>query len=130
MKRLISAKLSSLILMVLNILLLGLHLLILLGIVPYAFVWGGQIHGSSLILFEAAAILITALFLFLVALKAGYIGHGRFRRTTTIGIWVMFAYLLLNTAGNLASQASIETLIFTPVTVIMALLVLRLALER
>jgi hypothetical protein len=45
-------------------------------------------------------------------------------------LWIIFAYLLLNTAGNLASSSSLEKLLFTPITIVAALLVLRLAVGR
>jgi hypothetical protein len=41
------------------------------------------------------------------------------------GIWITFVYMLLYTVGNLASGVTAEKLIFTPVTMMMALLVFR-----
>ena len=42
----------------------------------------------------------------------------------------MFAYFLLNIAGNLASSSGAERAIFTPLSVVLAALVLRLAWEK
>lgn len=131
MKKRISARLSSILLIICNMIMLGLHILILLGIVPYEFVWGGQINSSaSLIFYESIAIIVTILFIFIVSLKAGYLLAGKLKRTANVAIWVMFGYLLLNTIGNLASGVTAEKMIFTPITILMTLLVFRLAIER
>jgi hypothetical protein len=47
-----------------------------------------------------------------------------------IGVWLVFAFLLLNTLGNLASGVSFENLIAAPITIILALCALRLAIEK
>ncbi|MEW9700867.1 hypothetical protein [Paenibacillus sp. SI8] len=131
MRKLISARLSAQLLIIANVLLLLLHILILLRIVPYEFIWGGQIKdSSSLIIFEITAICLTMAFIFIVSLKIGYLFAGKFKRTAAIGIWIMFGYLVLNTIGNLASTVTAETFIFTPITVGMALLAFRLATEK
>jgi hypothetical protein len=48
----------------------------------------------------------------------------------TILLWIIFAYSLLNALGNLASGVSVENLIFAPISILIAVLVLRLALEK
>ncbi|SEF52802.1 hypothetical protein SAMN02799616_00368 [Paenibacillus sp. UNC499MF] len=45
-------------------------------------------------------------------------------------MWVLFAFMLLNTAGNLTSISGPEKLFMTPLTVVLALLSLRLAVEK
>jgi hypothetical protein len=45
------------------------------------------------------------------------------------GVWLIFAFLLLNTLGNLASGATFESLFAAPLTILVALCALRLALE-
>ncbi len=131
MKKLVSAKLAG------NILLLALgalavfHVLVLLGIVPPDIVWGGQAAATpeNLFALEIVALIVTILFVVLIAMKLNYFGGGKFRRAVNIGIWILFAYLVLNTLGNLASGVTLEKLLFTPITIILALLALRLALE-
>jgi uncharacterized membrane protein YhdT len=66
----------------------------------------------------------------LIAAKVDYIKAGRFRIIATVGVWIVFAYLLLNTVGNLVSAVSFENLIFAPITLILALCALRLAIEK
>ena len=45
-------------------------------------------------------------------------------------LWLMFLLFLLNTLGNIFSLNKFEQLTFTPVTLVLSLLSLRLALEK
>jgi hypothetical protein len=131
MKR-ISAKLAGNILLVALGLLAIIHILILLNILPSNIVWGGQIGDSptNLVMLEIIALLVTALFAIIIAAKIGYIKTNKYRRAINIGVWAVFAYLVLNTIGNLASGVSFENLVFAPITILLALLAFRLAIEK
>ena len=131
MKKLIGFKQAGNILMICMALLAVVHLLILFRVIPYEIVWGGQIQdASSLLLFETVALVVTLLFAMVIALKIGYIRAGRLQIVANIGMWIIFMYFVLNTLGNIASSVSIENLVFAPITVILSLLALRLAVER
>ncbi len=131
MKKIISAKLAGNVLLAALGLLAIFDVLVLLQVVPSNIVWGGQIQdaSSNLIVLELVALVVTIGFALIVAAKLQYIGAGKFARAVNIGVWIIFAYMLLNTVGNLASGVSVERLIFAPITVIMALCALRLAIE-
>jgi hypothetical protein len=131
-KKLISVKLAGMILLVLFGILVVFHILILLDLLPSGMVWGGQAGNSpnSLRTLEIVSLALTILFASVVAVKVGWVKVGRSAKAVNIFLWIIFAYLLLNTAGNLASSSLAEKLIFTPLTTIAALLVLRLALEK
>lgn len=132
MKKLINVKLAGNILLFSLGLLFLFHILVLLKIIPADIVWGGQIKGvpANLFTLETVALLMTALFILIVAAKTGYIQAGKLSSIVNIGVWLIFAYLLLNTLGNLASGISFEKLLFAPITIILALCALRLALEK
>ena len=132
MKKLISARLAGNILLVSLGLLVVFHVLVLLGAVPADIVWGGMIQGAqtNLILLETIALLITILFILIVAAKVGYIQAGKLSGVVNAGVWLIFAFLLLNTLGNLASGVSFENLIAAPATILLALCALRLAIEK
>lgn len=132
MKKLISAKLAGNLLLFSLGLLFLFHILVLLNVIPADIVWGGQIGGvpSNLVTLETVALLVTALFLLIVAAKTGYVQPGRLYGAVNIGVWLIFAYLVLNTLGNLASGISFEKLLFAPITIILAICALRLALEK
>jgi hypothetical protein len=107
------------------------HVLILAGIVPADIVWGGRTGDStaSILALEIFALVTTMLFGAIVAAKMGYMLAGRFARVITIGLWILFGYMLLNTVGNLAASTTTEKL-FAPITIILALCALRLVLEE
>ena len=132
MKKLISAKLAGNVLLFSLGLLFIFHVLVLLNVIPADIVWGGQIKGvpENLVTLESVALLVTAVFILIVAAKTGYLQAGKFSGAINVGVWLIFAYLLLNTLGNLASGISFEKLIFAPITIILALCAFRLAIEK
>jgi hypothetical protein len=131
MKKIISIRLASNIIITIHALALIMHVLILLDILPHDFVWGGQLKSEGdLIVFESISIVVQILFIFIIAVKAGYVFKGKFKRMVNVGTWVMFGVMVINTIGNLASSSHLETLVMTPLTITLALLVLRLAIEK
>jgi len=132
MKKIITATLAGKILLGAFILMLIMHILILMRVVPSSLVWGGQVakDQSNLFQLELFAIVVTLLFIGLIITKMRRLEAGTTNRWINIGIWIVFVYLVLNTVGNFASGVTAETLIFGPLTVIMAFSSLRLALEK
>ncbi len=131
MKRLIPVKVAGNTLLVSLGVLAVMHILVLLGFVPSDIVWGGQIGDSfaNLLALEITALLVTGVFALIIAAKVGYIQAGRYKRAVDIGAWIIFAFLILNTLGNLASGVSAENFVFAPITLLLALCALRVALE-
>lgn len=132
MKKLITAKIAGNVLLVLFGLLVVFHVLVLLKAVPSNMVWGGQFRApsSNLVLYEIMALLVLLLFMLIVTSKAGYYQIFKSQKALNVCIWVIFAYMMLNFLGNLASPVSAEKWIFAPLTLIMAVLVLRMAVEK
>ena len=132
MKKIMSANLAGKILLGAFILMLVLHLLILLQVVPANIVWGGQINDdqSNLLQLEIIAITLTLVFTGIGATKMKLLKSGKSNKLVNIGVWIVFAYLILNTLGNFASGVSAETLFFGPLTIVMAFCALRLAIEN
>jgi hypothetical protein len=132
MKKLISTRLAGNILLVCFGLLVVFHVLVVNKIVPSHMVWGGRFADSSsqLFLYEIIALLVLILFMLLIASKIGYFKVFKSEKALNVCIWVIFVYMLLNFLGNLASPVSAEKWIFAPLTLIMAVLVLRMAVEK
>ncbi len=132
MKKIISANLAGKILLGAFVLMLVLHALILLQVVPSNIVWGGQVNTdqSNLLSLEIVAITLTLVFIGIVARKLKLLKVGESKKAINVGMWIVFAYLILNTLGNFASGVSAETLFFGPLTNIMAFCALRLAIEK
>ena len=108
------------------------HVFVVLGVVPADIVWGGQFGDSptDAITFELVAILVTLLFGVVILMKLNLIFRGKAGRMTNIACWVMFVYFVLNAIGNLSTGISVESLAFAPVSIVLALLLLRLAIDR
>lgn len=119
MKKIISLQLAGKIRLGAFILMLILHILIVFQVIPANIIWGGQINEdqSNLIIIELVAISVTIVFIGIVAAKMNLIQADKPKKAVNIGMWVVFAYLILNTLGNFASGISAETLIFGPLTI-------------
>ena len=132
MKKIATAKFAGSVLLITFVLLLDLHFLILMRVVPAAIVWGGRVAADQSNLYQLEIIAIAAILIFLglVIAKLRKLKLGVSNRWINVGIWAMFGYLILNTLGNFASGISAETLVFGPLTIVMGLSALRLALEK
>lgn len=132
MKKIISARLAGNILLAALGLLVVFHVLVLLRVLPADIVWGGRIQGvpENLVMLETVALFVTVFFMLIIAAKAGYLQAGKLSGAVNIGVWLIFAFLILNTLGNLASGVSFENLIAAPITIVLALCALRLAIEK
>ena len=132
MKKLISARTAGNILLCAMGLLLLFHVLVSLKIIPSDIIWGGQIQNASanLLTLEIIAFIITILFIVILLAKLEYLKVKKLRVLVNIGVWIIFIYFLLNTVGNFASGVSFENLVFAPITILLTLLALRLAIEK
>lgn len=115
----------------LQALVIAFHLTVITGIVPYTIVWGGRLGNvRDMIVFESASILINLLLLSCTALKTRRMNKGASVKILNGFIWAFALLFALNTIGNLFAKASIETIIFTPLTFILAVLCGRVAMEK
>ena len=132
MNKLISAKWAGNLLLGALGLLAVFHSLVLLQVLPASIVWGGAIENSpeSLFPLEMISLVVTLLLAAMVAAKTGYIETTRFKTAINIGVWFVFAILVLSMLGNLASGVSFENLIFAPIAVLLAFCAYRLAIEK
>ena len=107
------------------------QLAVLAGLIPTEMVWGGRLQNEEERTVGAlVSIAFLLVFVALVLVRMGHIGRsmpaaGRW------GMWVvcaLFALFALNTVGNLFALDMRETLIFTPVTLVSAVLAARVAM--
>ncbi|GAB3194317.1 hypothetical protein ABID22_000258 [Pontibacter aydingkolensis] len=107
------------------------HFTVLLGIVPFELVWGGRLRTHSQMLsFEAASIAINLAMLAVVAIHSGVLKIRVNRKVIRVALWAMFILFLLNTVGNLLSENQAEKMVFTPVTFLLSVFSLRLAVSK
>ncbi|MBI3239085.1 MAG: hypothetical protein HYZ43_09640 [Flavobacteriia bacterium] len=122
------AGISALVLFIAN---LVFHLLILAGVIDYSLVWGGRLKTQAqMVQFETVSLVLNAIFLLVVCVRMNWIRVSIPGIALSIVLWLMTVLFLLNTLGNLASLNSLETLIFTPVTLVLAVCCAVLAMVR
>lgn len=106
------------------------HILVLLKVVPYKIVWGGRLKtDTEMYRFECVSLLVNALFLTIVLIKAKYLNVVVADTVLTISFWGMAVLFLLNSVGNLLSKSKWERIIFTPLTILLTVLTILLALN-
>jgi len=99
------------------------HLLILIRIIPYEIVWAGKLKSASeMYVFEGLSILVNIVIMAVLLLKGNFIKH-RIDDKIINGILRFFVLVFtLNTVGNLLAKSLFEKAVFTPLTLISALL--------
>lgn len=107
------------------------HILVLIQIIPYTIVWAGKINTiAEMRVFETVSLFINAFIICVIAVKSQYLKWNIPGKLIQVLLWVFVALFSLNTIGNLVSKTSFETIVFTPLTFILAILCLRIVLEK
>jgi hypothetical protein len=107
------------------------HLLVLLQVIPYAIVWGGRLRtDTDMYRFETVSLFVNFISLVVLLLKSGVIRIQIRPSIVNVSLWVMFALMALNTMGNLYSGNNLERIIFTPLTLVSAILLLVVLLKK
>ena len=102
----------------------------LIGIIPMDMIWGGRLKTKEeLIVFESISLTLNLIMLMVVKLKSGNWKLSIHKGVIQTALWIMVILFALNTLGNLVALNSLETWIFTPITLILSILSLRLVLE-
>ena len=106
------------------------HLLVIIKIIPYKMVWGGRLKSDiDMYKFEAVSLTVNLLFLFILLVQSNYVALSIPSPILTYAFWGMAALFLLNTAGNLLSKNRMEQMIFTPITILLTLFSIILAMN-
>lgn len=130
LKKVISQRVATLGLLTLFSLVIVFHFLVLAQVIPYKIVWGGRLESDTqMIRFEVISIALNLIMLTLVAINSGYLKWEIGRRWIQPGMWIMVALFLFNTVGNLFAINDWERWIFTPLTFLLTMFSLRLAIE-
>ena len=108
-----------------------LHALILLGIVPFQMVWGGRLtERSRMVVFESVSLVVNLLMILVVLVQAGRLRLKVKAIVLKVALWAMALLFGLNTLGNALSNNALEKSLFTPLTLLLCLGCLRLALSK
>ncbi|HEY0720683.1 MAG TPA: hypothetical protein VGE50_05470 [Gammaproteobacteria bacterium] len=131
MIRKINIKLAANIFLLFSAAIILFHLLVMSGVVPYNIVWGGRLEDTQqMYVFESIAMAVNLAIAFVVCVKVGYLKPYLPKGVITVVLWGMVILFVLNTVGNLLAKTTLETLLFTPLTLISAVLFYRMAIER
>jgi hypothetical protein len=104
------------------------QLVVLAGLIPTEMVWGGRLQNAEERTVGAlVSISFVLIFAALVLVRMGHIGRSK-PAVGKWGMWAVCALFALNTIGNLFALDLRETLIFTPITLISAVLAARVAM--
>jgi hypothetical protein len=109
------------------------QLVVLAGLIPTEMVWGGRLANEEERTVGALVSLTFLLLMILVLLlrmgRMPIMNSSRVGgRVGRYGMWVIVVLFTLNTVGNIFALDLRETLIFTPITLVSALLAWRVAL--
>ena len=129
MMNFIPLKAAALTLIACLIFLMLFHLLVFLRILPGDIVWGGTLEDDQVIKYELAAFFITAFLLLIAIIKGGYIQSSFLKKAGNILIWPMLLYFAFMIFANLAARSLAEKVIFIPLSALMFLSSLPLALN-
>lgn len=106
------------------------HLAVITRYIPYTIVWGGRIENDEAMqLLESFSLFINIFLSILIMIKGGYLNIGVPMKLINIVLWIFVVLFSLNTVGNIFAATILEKLIFTPLTLITAILCARLAIE-
>lgn len=126
--RLIPFRTAAIALLVLFASAIVFQLVVLAGFIPTEMVWGGRLQNEEERAVGAwVSITVLALASCMVLVRMGRIGRA-VPALGKWGMWVICALFALNTLGNLFALDLREALIFTPITLISALLSARVAM--
>ena len=127
----INMKIAANAMIILNLCLVIFHILIMVRIIPYNIVWGGRLENvSQMYVFETASLTINLAIIAVIGIKIGYIKPYISKKVVNIILWGLVILFSLNTVGNIVSTNSLEAIMFTPITIIAAILCCRLAIEK
>ncbi len=106
------------------------HVLVIAGVVPYVYVWGGRLQGTAeMVVFEAVSIVLVLVVMALVAMRGGFIKSRLPRKALSLLLWALAILFTFNTLANMLATTMLEMAIGTPLTLIAAVLCARLALR-
>ncbi len=127
MKKVLTERIAVYGLLIIFSLILVFHVLALVRIVPYEMLWGGRLQDpEQMVIFESLSILINAVMLGVVSVRAGFLPVQVNPRFIRIALWIMVVLFSVNTLGNMLSKHALERIVFTPVTFLLAIFSWRL----
>ncbi len=99
------------------------HTLILTQIIPYTIVWAGKLKTvNEMFVFEIISISINLFLILVLILKGRSIKNNSSHKLINGILWVFIILFAFNTIGNLMAETLFEKIVFTPLTLLSAIL--------
>lgn len=106
------------------------HAVVMAGFVPVEMVWGGRLKSrEELLRFESISIVLNFVMLVICAVRWRHIQKQESPRWMVFLFWAMALLFAFNTLGNVFAETFWEKIIFTPLTLVLCVLCVRLALR-
>lgn len=107
------------------------HFLVLFRIIPYTIVWGGRLKtDKEMYRLESVSILLNFFFLLVIVAYSKVLPISINKSVMTTILWIMTALFAVNTLGNIASKNKLEKTLFVPLTILLTIFSLILALQN
>lgn len=103
------------------------HILVMAGVIPFAYIWGGKLTSKEeMLTFESVSVLINLFIITVILLKGNFIPNQLPVKWLNAIIWFFVIVFSLNTIGNLFAESSLEMVVGSVLTFISALLCYRI----
>jgi hypothetical protein len=131
MKKLLTHKKAATVALSFLAMLILYHLLILTSIISYENVWAGKLKTlQQMYQFEGISIVMTILISWFIAMRSEILKPLIPQRFISVLMWLLVVIFTLNTLGNLQATSQFEKFVFTPITILLTLLSILLALKN
>ena len=131
MEKLLTQKQAIIISIILLVVVLIFHVLVLTETIPYTIVWAGKIRSiEEMRRFEIISICVNFFMILIFLLRANYVQNRILTKILNGVIWLLVVIFSLNTVGNLFAKSKFELYFFTPLTFILAILCLRIVMDK
>jgi len=127
-----TARLAAIIAVIAFALTMLLQVLIALGVLPITMAWGGTqtVLTPALRVAGLASVLVLVFFAYIILRRAGLVGLPPVPFWIRLMAWLITAFLALNTLGNFASRSPSERMVAGPISLVLVLACLVVALSR
>jgi hypothetical protein len=110
---------------------IGFQVLLAVGVLPVSMAWGGRQTELTPALRVASlvAVIVLGAFIYIIRYRAGLLGSVPAPTAIRVLAWVVAGYMAFNTLGNFASVNNIEKWLFGPLTIIISITCLIVAVS-
>ena len=100
------------------------HFAVIIRLIPYQIVWAGKLKSvDEMFTFEAASIATNIFMIALLLLKVRYIKRDVSNKVLDALLWLFVILFAVNTVGNLMAETLFEKLVFTPLSLLLSVLI-------